>query len=597
MTRVSLYARYSSDNQSVSSIEDQFRICRDQAAREKWKVVGVYKDAAISGASVTLRPGIQALLQDAQAGKFEIVLAEALDRISRDQADVAILYKHFKFAGVTLVTLAEGEISELHVGLKGTMNALFLKDLAAKTHRGLRGRVEKGKAGGGLCYGYDVVKRLNGDGEQVRGERKINEAEAEIVRRIFREFAAGKSPKAIAADLNRDGIPGPNGKAWGDTTIRGHVCRGTGIVNNELYAGVLVWNRLRYIKNPATGKRVSRVNPEAEWIRTEVQELRIVDEDLWQAARRRQEEISRQFENVTKGVRAYRAKHVNELRRPAFLFSGLLKCGCCGGNYGIITRDRYGCLNRYRRGTCDNGHTIRRDDIEQRILSGLTERLVSAERVAKAVRAYAEALNSQNRERRAQVELDRKALEKIERGIAGIMAAIEDGMYQPAMKDRMEELERQKADVLARMEQAPEDVPDIHPNIAEIYKAKVTQLSEALADPELRDQAAEAFRALVDEVVLEPGDKRGEVNATLRGEAMNILDIVSGRKSRNRPQVITKDVAGPRNQYRKARADLLRRAFSVSGCLTVMRGAVAVLHSAFRGRFRHRRSCARSRLL
>ncbi len=146
MTRVALYARYSSDNQSVSSIEDQFRICREQAAREKWKVVGAYKDAAISGASVTLRPGIQTLLQDAQAGKFDTVLAEALDRISRDQADVAILYKHFKFAGVMLVTLAEGEISELHVGLKGTMNALFLKDLAAKTHRGLRGRVEKGKA-------------------------------------------------------------------------------------------------------------------------------------------------------------------------------------------------------------------------------------------------------------------------------------------------------------------------------------------------------------------------------------------------------------------------------------------------------------------
>ncbi len=274
-------------------------------------------------------------------------------------------------------------------------------------------------------------------------------------------------------------------------------------------------------------------------------DLRIVDEDLWQAARRRQEEISKQFEHVTKGVRAYRARHVNELHRPAFLFSGLLKCG--GGNYGLITRDRYGCLNRYRRGTCDNGPTIRRDDIEQRILSGLTERLVSADRGAKAVRAYAEALNSQNRERRAQAELDRKALEKVERGVAGIMAAIEDGMYEPAMKDRMEDLERRKAEILARMEQAPEDVPDIHPNIAEIYKAKVTQLSEALADPELRDQAAEAFRALVDEVVLEPGDKCGEVNATLRGEVMNILDIVAGRKTRSRSQVITKDVASPRN--------------------------------------------------
>jgi DNA invertase Pin-like site-specific DNA recombinase len=161
MPKVALYARYSTDNQSVVSIEDQFRICREHAGREGWQVVDTYHDAAISGASVILRPGVQSLLQDAQRGKFDIVLAEALDRVSRDQADVATLFKHLHFSSVQIVTLAEGEISELHVGLKGTMNALFLKDLAAKTHRGLRGRVEKGKAGGGLCYGYDVVKRTD----------------------------------------------------------------------------------------------------------------------------------------------------------------------------------------------------------------------------------------------------------------------------------------------------------------------------------------------------------------------------------------------------------------------------------------------------
>ena len=120
---------------------------------------------------------------------FEILVAEALDRVSRDQADVATLYKHLRFAGVTVVTLAEGEISELHVGLKGTMNALFLKDLAAKTHRGLRGRVEQGRSGSGLCYGYDMVKSFDGAGEPVRGGRTVNEAEAEVVRRVFREFA------------------------------------------------------------------------------------------------------------------------------------------------------------------------------------------------------------------------------------------------------------------------------------------------------------------------------------------------------------------------------------------------------------------------
>lgn len=151
MTRVALYARYSSDNQRDASIEDQFRICKERAVREKWTIANSYTDAGISGASMIRRPGIQALLQDAQSRAFDIVLAEALDRISRDQADVATLFKQLRFADIPIVTLAEGEITELHVGLKGTMNALFLKDLAAKTHRGLRGRVEGGKSGGGLC--------------------------------------------------------------------------------------------------------------------------------------------------------------------------------------------------------------------------------------------------------------------------------------------------------------------------------------------------------------------------------------------------------------------------------------------------------------
>jgi site-specific DNA recombinase len=123
MTRVALYARYSSDNQRDASIEDQLRICREKAECEKWTIVSTYKDAGISGASMILRPGIQTLLQDAQRQQFDIVLAEALDRISRDQADVATLFKHLRFAGVPIITLAEGEISELHVGLKGTMNA------------------------------------------------------------------------------------------------------------------------------------------------------------------------------------------------------------------------------------------------------------------------------------------------------------------------------------------------------------------------------------------------------------------------------------------------------------------------------------------
>ena len=112
-----------------------------------------------------------------------MVVAEVLDRLSRDQEHVASLYKQLTFAGVKIVTLAEGEISALHVGLKGSMNALFLSDLRQKVRRGLEGRVRQGRSGGGLSYGYDVVREVDAGGEPVYGGRSLNEAEAAIVRR------------------------------------------------------------------------------------------------------------------------------------------------------------------------------------------------------------------------------------------------------------------------------------------------------------------------------------------------------------------------------------------------------------------------------
>src|SRR5438067_1650457 len=206
--RTALYARFSSDLQRDASIEDQIRSCKERIEKESWVLTATYTDHAVSG-SVLLRPGYQKLLEGARAGLFDVLIAEALDRLSRDQEDLAGLYKQLTFAGIRLITLAEGEVSELHVGLKGTMNALFLKDLAQKVRRGLEGRVREGRSGGGLCYGYDIVREYDARGDAVRGGRRVNEAEAPIVRRMFIEFAAGSSPRQIAYLLNADGIAGP----------------------------------------------------------------------------------------------------------------------------------------------------------------------------------------------------------------------------------------------------------------------------------------------------------------------------------------------------------------------------------------------------
>ena len=227
--RAAIYARYSTDHQSEASIDDQVRICRALVERHGWELVQVYSDAAMSGAS-TFRPGYQELLLAVPSRAFQVVVAEGLDRLSRDLADVATLHKQLSYWGIGLVTVAEGPITDLHVGLKGTMNALYIKDLAQKTHRGLEGRVRNGKSGGGLSYGYDLVP-----GQP--GEFRINPGKSAVVQRIFQEYAAGRSPRAIAKRLNEDGVPGPRGKEWRDTTIRGHITRGTGILNNELYVG------------------------------------------------------------------------------------------------------------------------------------------------------------------------------------------------------------------------------------------------------------------------------------------------------------------------------------------------------------------------
>ena len=222
-------------------------------------------------------------------------MAESLDRLSRDQEHVAALYKQLSFQGVLLLTIGEGEISELHVGLKGAMSALYLKDLAQKTRRGLEGRIRQGRSAGGLSYGYRIVRGIGRDGAPSTGERQIDENEADVVCSIFATFAAGKSPRAIAKDLNDRGILGPRGVPWGASTIYGNQQRGTGILNNELYVGRPVWNRQRFVKDPEMIRRQARPNPREEWV---------VEESPGPAHRQRRPLVER--EDATGGCAAFR---------------------------------------------------------------------------------------------------------------------------------------------------------------------------------------------------------------------------------------------------------------------------------------------------
>jgi site-specific DNA recombinase len=542
MTRAAVYARYSSEAQRDASIEDQVRSCEAYVRNESLILVGTYTDHAISGA-VRMRPGYQKLLEDARNGLFDVVVAESLDRLSRDQEDVAALYKHLSFSGVALVTLAEGHISELHIGLKGTMNAIFLKDLGQKVHRGLEGRVRQGKSGGGLCFGYEVVREYDGRGEPIHGGRRILKAEAEIVLQIFRAFATGRSPRAIALALNAAGVPGPNHKSWGPSTIYGNWRRGTGILNNELYVGRLVWNRQRFVKDPVSRRRQARPNPPEAWIVQEVPELRIVDDELWSQVKERQKHIRSELTCDSPGIRAERA------RRPAYLLSNLLKCGVCQGGFSMISASHYGCSNARNRGTCNNRLTMRRDVLEASVLSGLRTHLMQPELVREFIAEYHRLLNHAHAQREAAFAQRKHNLVRVERQIVALIEAIKDGLRTPAMKQELLDLEARKLALESDIgNAAPPPIPRLHPRLADLYQEKVANLHAELNRPEMRAEAAEILRGLIEAIRLTPGEDGLEIE--LIGDLAALLSFAQGSKkpaSGGDGLMQVTLVAGPRN--------------------------------------------------
>jgi len=536
--RAVIYARYSSDNQRVASIADQVRLCMSFIDAQGWSWCQTYSDEAMSGASM-LRAGYQRLLEDARRQKFDVLVAEGLDRLSRDQADTATLFKQLSFHGVRIITVAEGEISELHVGLKGTMNALYLKDLAIKTRRGLEGRIREGRSGGGISYAYDLVP-----GEI--GARRINAAEAVIVRRIFGDYAIGRSPRAIAKALNMEGIPGPQGREWRDTAIRGHITRGTGILNNEFYVGRLVWNRLTYQKDPSTGKRRSRINAEAKLVVEEVPDLRIVDDALWQDVKRRQSGI-----RESEGVRRSRDKRFWETRRAQHILTGVVFCASCGSRFAAVGRDYLACSAARGRGTCANRTSIRRTVLEALILDGLRHRLMAPELVEEFISAFHVEVNRQRRVDEAAQGAKKRELAGVNRKISGLLDAIEEGLRGPDVKKRLDELSARRDALAADSAAAAAPPVRLHPNLAQVYRAKVEALQASLKDPDMRDEAIAVLRSLIERINVSAGPDGPEVEIV--GEIARMVELgLSGEAKKkaalnNRATCSVKVVAGACN--------------------------------------------------
>jgi len=342
-----------------------------------------------------------------------------------------------------------------------------------------------------------------------------------VIRRIFRDYVVGKSAKRIAVELNRDGIAAPGGGDWGFSTINGNTKRGNGILNNEMYIGRIVWNRQRFIKDPESGKRQSRPNPAAEWIIQETPELRIVDDGLWNAAKARQAAIKTKREDDGTEVQ----NSFRDRRRPKYLFSGLIKCACCGGGYAMISADLIGCSTARNKGTCDNRKSFQRERLEARVLNALRYHLMDPALFKEFCDEFTREMNRLRMEGSASIEAARSEIKRIERELDTLLNLILKGGAADKINTKMVQLENRKAELEQTLIDAEEPPPLLHPEMATFYREQVSALHEALkADTEAtRLKAGEVLRSLVKEIVLTPGD--GELKIDVRGDLAGILAI------------------------------------------------------------------------
>ncbi len=396
---VALYARHSTKAQH-RSVPAQIDLCREAARHHGATVVEEFADRAITGAAMLHRPAIQALLEAAAAGDFQAVLIEDLSRVSRDQADVATIYQRLAYHGVDLVSVTEGRINELYVGLKGTMNALYLKDLSFKTRRGQRAAIDNGGIPGGHRYGYDVVP-TTGAG----GRRAINEAEATIVRRIFDEAAAGRSYREIARDLNADGVPSPRGSRWHASTLVGTASRSNGILRNPIYRGRIVFGREKNVRNPITGLRESHRQPETEWKIVEAPSMAIVPGSQWDAVQAmiKRKRPGRPPKTCTAAPR--KAAH--------YITSGRTWCSACGARVTTSSTGYLVCQTWRTTRTCTQRHLFRRADV----ISEIT-RLLASPRNATPVHA---AVSTEAESRRMRGMRLSEGLDAMEQALSSLM--------------------------------------------------------------------------------------------------------------------------------------------------------------------------------
>ena len=416
-------ARYSTDNQNPDSIEVQVAKCSEWCQQHQMPILGVYADMAISGMKDT-RPQFEAMMRDLQLGLADTVVIYDQSRMFRKMSAWFTFRDDLTRMGVSVVSVTQpsigGDLRDpmnfLSEGSMALFNQIWSLQSRQKTMEKMRFMARNGQhTGGKPALGYQVVD----------GRLAIQPEEAEIVRRIFQEYADGRSYREIIAGLNADGLKTKRGNAFGNNSLHD-------LLKNEKYIGVLVYGAVPYRED---GTRNSHAAPSENTIRIEDALPPIISQELFDKVQARMSANRRQQAGRPPKNRDYPLK-------------GKVFCASCGAAMSVgISKGGYyyyKCTGKKRLHNCD-ASPIRVDKLEKLAVQYTRAMLGSPTNVDKLLqilREQAQTIQGGAAARlNALIAEEREVSAKLNNAVDTLL----EGFASTALKNKITDLEAQKA--------------------------------------------------------------------------------------------------------------------------------------------------------
>ena len=462
-----IYARKSTDQNGVAdeakSVTRQIAHARAYAKTKGWSVsdAHVYVDDGVSGAEFAKRPGFLRVMNSLKPKPpFDVLIMSEESRLGRESIETAYALKQLVQAGVRVFFYLEDRertldspTDKIMLSLTAFADELEREKARQRTYDAMVRKAKAGHVTGGAVFGYRNRDMSGLDGRRSHVKREIDDTQAAVVRRIFELCAKGYGKVAIAKRLNAEAAPAPRAQqgrpnAWAPSSVRA-------VLYRELYRGEIVWNRTK--KRDSWGVKCQRSRPESEWLRVPAPELRIVDEELWNAAHTRLA-ATRQTYLRTQGGRLWG-------RPPSglagkYLLTGLARCGVCGGGLEVRSRSHgrrrtffYSCSSFYRRGpeVCPNRYEIPMQAADIAVTEALLEELLTPDRLAVVLeRLLARAAAERDAPDTIRVDVERQ-LAEVETALDRLTAAVAAGGDVPALVGAIKTQDARRGTLQARL--------------------------------------------------------------------------------------------------------------------------------------------------